>query len=660
VLFLPVCLGGGVLAYFNAEAEPPLSPACLAAGLALGLAWAARRRPLLLALVLSAGCFAAGFAASRLAASRAAPWVALPRHAVVLQGRVSTLELLPNGRRLTLAAPRLDGAAIARDLRIRLRATDTAPLAPGDVVRLRALVRPPAAPAYPGGWDMQREAYFTVMAGYGFALGPAERLSTAPTGVWQALRTTIAARTVAALPGTRGAIAATLLTGQASAIPTADRQAFAASGLAHLLAVAGLHIGIVMGVAFGLVRWGCCRSEYVLLHWPVRAIATISALAAGFLYLLLTGGHVPIWRSFAMASLATLAVLTGRRVISLRGLALAAACMVLVAPWELVGVSFQMSFAAVLALVVGWESARPTLVALGPGKWWRRPLLYVAGLTLTSALAGTASLPFAAYHFGSAALFYVPANMLAVPLTALWVMPWGMAALALMPLGLERVALVPMGWGIAGLDAIARGVAAWPDAVMRLPQMPGWGLLCLAGGMIWLGLWRSQLRLAGVLPLVFGLASPWLVTPPDAVVAPDAAIIALRAGGRIIVEQSARAGAFEAETPLRLWGDLHEGEDTRCQKPMCDAHLPGGVLRLLRQGTPDCVGAVVLVTAMPLHGACPGVVTVDRGTVARDGAVLIWLGAAGPVLQTDRDLRGGRPWFITAAAPSALPPAQTE
>ncbi len=157
----------------------------------------------------------------------------------------------------------------------------------------------------------------------------------------------------------------------------------------------------------------------------MRRIAAVAALAAGLLYLALTGGHIPILRSFAMACVVTLGVLSGRRAISVRALALAAVALMLFAPAEVMGVSFQMSFAAVLALVAGWEVLAPRLALLGAGAWWRGPALYVGGLALTSALAGTASLPFAAYHFGNAALFYVPANVIAVPLTGLWVMPWG-------------------------------------------------------------------------------------------------------------------------------------------------------------------------------------------------------------------------------------------
>jgi competence protein ComEC len=214
--------------------------------------------------------------------------------------------------------------------------------------------------------------------------------------------------------------------------------------------------------------------------------------------MLLTGAHVPIVRSFSMACLVTLGVLAGRRAVSLRGLALAMVTLILLAPHEVLGVSFQMSFAAVLALIAGYAALRPALARLrGAGGRCRWLLGHVVALSLTSALAGTASAPYGAYHFGHIQVYYVLANVVAVPLVALCVMPAGLAALALMPLHLEALALIPMGWGIAAVLAIGRAVSALPDAVLAVPHMPVWGLAVLSIGIAWLGLWRTRVRLLG-------------------------------------------------------------------------------------------------------------------------------------------------------------------
>ncbi len=662
VLFLPVFMAAVILAYFDltAEPSPAWSGACAAA--AIGLAAGLWRWPVPRAAALCAAFACTGWALACLATARAPGWPVLPRHAVVVTGRVSQLEALPEGRRVTVSAPSLDGEApLARALRIRLRRTDTAAVSPGDMLQVRALLRQPPPPDYPGGWDTQREAFFAGLAGYGFAIGPSAVLESSGGGAgwWARLRAGVAQRLMDGLPGVPGTIAATLLTGLGTAIPPEDRAAFRDSGLAHLLAVAGLHIGIVMGLVFAAMRLALAAWEWAALHWPTRQIAAVAALAAGALYLALTGAHVPILRSFSMACLVTLGVLTGRRAVSLRALALAGLVLMVLAPDCVVGVSFQMSFSAVLTLIAGYELAQPALLRVGQGAWWRRPALYVAGLVLTSLLAGTASLPFAAYHFGRATLYYVPANMLAVPLTALWVMPWGLAALALMPLGLDRLALVPMGWGLRGLDGIARTVAAWPSASLPVPQMPGWGLALVAAGLAMGGLWRGRLRLSCVLPLALGLAAPLVVRPPDVLVGPEARLIAVHVQDRTLIEMTPGVTAFEAAAPGRLWPmPAQTMAGAGCDPQACRISAAGQLVLLVRADAGIDCSAMLIVSSASLYGVCPGRRVIDRHAALRDGAASVWLAGAHPAVLTDRTVRGERPWVLLPKP--GLPMALTE
>ena len=208
------------------------------------------------------------------------------------------------------------------------------------------------------------------------------------------------------------------------------------SGLAHLLSVSGLHIAIVMGVSFAVLRFALAAVPPLALRLPGKPVAALGALGVGAFYMLLTGAEVPMQRSFAMAALATLALLTGRRAISMRGLALAAAVVLLLQPAAVLGPSFQMSFAAVMALIAGGEWLRPRLPA-PERRWRRRAAVALFGTVATSILAGAATTPFGLHHFGRLQLYGVVANAVAVPLTSALVMPAGMAAVALMPLGLE-------------------------------------------------------------------------------------------------------------------------------------------------------------------------------------------------------------------------------
>jgi competence protein ComEC len=586
---------------------------------------------------------------------------------MVVSGRVREVDPLPVGRRVTIEAPSLDGGpALRRAIRVRLKDSDPVALAAGDIMRVRALLRPPPAPAYPGGWDLQRDAYFTGLAAYGFAIGPATLLHAAPASSLQRLRETVAARVALALPGPRGAIAAAMLAGSGTSIPAADRAAFQASGLSHLLAVAGLHVGIVMGLALALCRIALAAYQYTALHWPTRRIAAIASLLTGGGYLLLTGGHVPILRSFAMACLVTLAVVAGRRAISLRALALAAACIIVLAPYDVMGVSFQMSFAAVMALAAAWEAVQPSLLRRGSSRY-RRWMGYALGLGFTSAVAGTATLPFAAYHFGTITPWYVPANMVAVPLTALWVMPWGLAALPLMPFHLEALALVPMGWGIDGLIWIAHAVAAWPGAIVALPQMPPASLLMLAIALAWLCLWRSAVRALAVLPALAAVVCMMVSRPPDAMLSADGHGFAARLGRDVVAQDWPGLGRFDRDAAQRIWAQIpvplpasgsggHPG--LLCGADACTLQWPAGRAVLART-EPGCqAGMETVISPLYLAGACSAAVLVDRAYVAMHGATAISIIAHGTIVLTDRMVRGDRPWVL--AGKPLLPMAQVE
>lgn len=666
ILWLPVALLVGVLAYFELDREPPLWSGPLAAALGLGFTVRFRKRPLAAAparVLLACGL---GFSAASLATLRAPPLATLPRHAVMLSGRVASLEPLPNGSRVTIAHPRMDGAPpIARSVRVRLRRGDHAALAAGDSVRVRALVQPPAAPSYPGAWDVERKAFFSGLAGYGFALGPMRRVGRGRVGRWtgtvEALREAVAERVLAALPGAVGAISATLLTGISTAIPEQDRAAFRDAGLSHLLAVAGLHIGIVMGLVFALARALLALSERASLFWPTKTIAAVAALLAGGFYMLLTGMHVPIIRSFVMAVLAVLGLAAGRRVISLRGLGLAASVLLLAQPFQATDVSFQMSFAAVLVLIAGYEALRPWLRRFHGGGWRRRLLMHILALALTSLLAGTASLPFAAYHFGSIQLYYVLANIIAVPLTAFWVLPAGMAALVLMPFSLQNLALVPMGYGVRVLLAIAHAVSGLPAAQLAVPHMPALGLAIVALGLVWLCLWHSRLRFLGVPLVLAGLATPLIAKPPDIIVSRTAGLIGIATSEGVFVAKTGRgASRFTREAWQQLWftrtlkplpqagvfadGALHCTPSYCLFRPRRDA---SAALLLRTAATVRlCPKAAIVITPAPDRGRCAGdgIPDVDRFSVWRNGATEIWLTSRGARIVSDRSVRGARPW----------------
>lgn len=667
-LWLPVVMSAGVVAYFELLFEPPLWAALppLASAVVLAILIRASRIPF--AICMLAAAFSFGFGSAQIATWRAPPTIEVPTHATVVSGTIRAVEVLPAGRRVILSEAHFDdGPHLPRTIRVTLHGPDERPLQTGDRIRVRALLQRPAPPAIPGGWDLQRDAWFAGLGAVGRALNPWEftqQAAESTTGGWlQRLREMIAARVAGVLSGPEAAIATTLLTGTTTAIPASDRAAFRDSGLAHLLAIAGLHIGIVMGLIFGVTRSTLALSERAALFWPLKAIAATTALVAGAAYLLLTGGHVPIIRSFAMACLVTLGVLVGRRAISLRALALAMACIVMLAPNEVVGVSFQMSFSAVLALIVGYAALRDRLTSLhGDGSRWRRLVGHVTALALTSALAGTFSAPYGAYHFGHVQLYYVLANMVAVPITAMLAMPAGLTALILMPAHLERLALVPMGWGITLIIHIAHAVSDLPQATVSVPHMPAWGLAVFSLGLAWFGLWRTRIRFAGVVAMLAGLASASLTTPPDILMSADGRLIGYREAGVFLLQKTSGGSGFVQDSWQQYWASPPP-IPLECASPVCllQPRLPG-TSALLLHGPPDAsqCDADVLVSAEPIRLRChTQVVVVDRFSVWRRGAHAIWLGRDHVTILSDRADRGERPWVLALPLAGRVPPGTT-
>ncbi|WP_371818897.1 ComEC/Rec2 family competence protein [Gluconobacter sp. P1C6_b] len=671
ICWLPVAVGLGAMLYLVLPFEPSILCVVLATTLPILTGgtcfwWGWQRLfPRLLGFALL--CAAIGFGDLAFQARMQPPMPALPTHATVLTGRVQSLEILPprnddedDGHRVTLADAVFETpvdagmAPLRRTLHIRLRDDDDLFPEPGSTIRLRTMLRAPPPPSWPGGRDLQREAWFSGLAGSGYALGPAS-LSGAPSRQsWiESLRETVALRANAALFGQTAAIAATLLAGEAGSIDQHTRETFSASGLAHLLAVAGLHLGLVMAAVIVTLRCGLAAIEYVALRWPCRQIAAVSGLLAGAGYVMLTGAHLPSLRALGMASIVTLAIVTGRRVLSMRSLSIVALLILLVSPVSVVDVSFQMSFAAVMGLIAGYGALREPLMRLrGEGEWYRVVASHCAALVLTSLLAGLATLPVSMAHFGALQPWFVLANLVAVPLAAVWIMPVGLLALVAMPFHAEAPFLKLMGMGIRIVQMLAERVAAFPMAHQPVPAMPGWGLLLVMLGLCFLCLWKGRVCLAGLLPIAIGLASIWLATKPDILVSPDAGLMAVRQQGVLLVgpHPSLQRRTLEdwqqaLALPIApLPSDCLSGP---CRMPLGTQTVllrvrdasDGNTLPTMEQ----CEGVSLFISASPARKGCPDVPSIDRFSVWRDGAYSVFAGESLKVV-SDRSWRGNRLW----------------
>jgi competence protein ComEC len=673
-LWLPVAIGAGIAFYFALAAEPAwwAGGAWTLAGIGLALlAGPARLAAFLAAWVIAASGL--GFAAAQIrTALVATPIVAQRLGPVEIVGRVVDREMRADGtQRVVLADLRVDRLApdaTPRHVRLSLARKHAEDVAIGARIALRGVLMPPSPPLAPGAFDFQRHAFFQGIGAVGFSVAPARALAEdAPPrslGIWiERLRETIGRRIRASIDGPAGPLAAALLIGDRPGIPEPVMAAMRDAGLAHLIAISGLNFALVAGILFFVVRALLAAIEPVALRRPIKKWAAVAAFLGAAFYFLVAGPSPPTERAFLMVGIVLLGVLVDREAISMRLLAWAAAVILLVLPEVLWGASFQMSFAAVMALVAAYEGLRDRFTA------WRaecgplgRAMLYVGVVLLTTAIGSLATGIYAAYHFNRFPLYGLAANLVAVPITAHWVMPWGMLAFALMPLGLEGWALVPMGWGVGWIIATAETVASWPGAVALLPAMPMAALLAASAGLVWLCLWRGRWRLLGLAPIVAGVATMALLRGPDILVSGDARMTAVRGqDGRLLLSGDG-FDRLTAETWLRRAGQRATAafpsaragraaptdESLACDGQACLYRRNGRTAALVREAVAlaeECARADVVISAVPVRRGCAGAaLVIDRFALWRGGAHAIWLDRHGTRVETVADGRGDRPW----------------
>jgi competence protein ComEC len=471
-------------------------------------------------LAVAAGCLIV-WAKSALVGTEA---IARP-FAATITGRVLDRQEQPADQRVRLVLAMREPVS-ARAIRVRLNVPmedDRAEAKEGAIVRLRARLMPPAAPMLPGGYNFARAAWFDGIAATGSALGPPEIISTATAGgsIRRAQRW-IAGHIHAQISGSAGGIAAAFASGDRGGIADADEQAMRDSGLTHLLSVSGLHVSAVIAGGYFIAISLLALWPWLALRVRLPVLSAGVAALTGIAYTLLTGAEVPTVRSCAGAILVLLAVALGREPLSLRLLAIAALLVMLLWPEAVVGPSFQMSFASVLAIIAlhSSEPVRKFLAHRDEG-WWSRRGRAAAMLLATGLVIELALMPIAFYHFHRAGIYGAMANVLAIPLTTFVSMP--LIALALF---LDIAGLGGPVWWLAGkslelLLGIAHWTAAQPGAVNHLPAMGEGRFLMFVSGALWLALWRGRVRLFGLIPAAAAALSLFALHPPDLLISGD-------------------------------------------------------------------------------------------------------------------------------------------
>jgi len=676
-LWVPALIALGIAGFFALPFEPSVPGVLVMGGIAAaGLLLV--RRPKLFVVGLALACLGFGFTLAKLRTV----WVAAP----ILPAASSNYKISgwiedSSGRgrarvRLLVRVTAIDGLTPAQTpYRVRVSAPRSrVKAAAGDFVAVRANLAAPPAPVQPGAHDFGRTAWFARIGGTGYSIAviepsaaPGPRPAMIALSAWlEGLRATIGERIAGRLPGDSGALATALITGERGGVPKTAISALRDAGLAHLLAISGLHMVLMAGSLFWIVRALLAGVPALVLRRPIKKWSAGFALAAAFGYLLLSGAAVSTQRAFIMIAIMFIAILLDRPAITMRNVAIAALIVLCVTPESLLNVSFQMSFGTVIALIAVYETQRGR--AIGPAArrdrhmvlaYGRLALIYLAGIALTTLIATAATAPIAAYHFNRVALYGLAGNLLALPIMGFVVMPAVGLSLLLMPLGLEALPLMVIGLGLDAVLAIAKTVSALPGAVKIVPTASTLAVVSFALGGVWLCLWRGRWRLIGAgvaaLALAFCFSGIRIGGSPAVIVERDLKNVAVRgADGRLSL-MSRRAGAYSAERWLRMDGDAASLKEAAgrgaltCDPLGCAGTMAnGGRLAVITHAgivAEECARAAVVISRIPLRKRCLGPkVIIDRAMLRRAGAHAVHVVGEDYRVETARARRGARPW----------------
>lgn len=438
-----------------------------------------------------------------------------------LTGRVTDMDYSYQGKvRLMLSDMKdFDENAVEGNFRLNLNAKKTN-IEVGQCVELIATLKPPLKPVIVDGYQFNRKYFFDGISANGFVQGRALLVDCAQSfGLIHKIRSKVVERIFQILPQDEARVSAAIVAGEKGKIGEKLYNQYRDSGLAHFLSISGLHMAMVAGLMFFLVRLIIAMIPALALRFDGKKTASVFAALMSFCYLLISGMEIPAQRAFIMTLIMLIGVLFARRAISMKTISWAALFILIISPQVLIGVSFQMSFAAVVCLIAFYERFASSLSKFlkTDGKLWILKVIfaYFIGILLSDLVASLATLPFAIYHFNRIAIYTTLGNLAAGPVIGLVIMPAVVMSLILMPFGLDYYPLRVLGWGINKINEITHYVANLPEARHQVLAMPFWGLLLIIFGTLWLCLWEKNWRKFGWIGIIMGFLSMFLVNNPD-------------------------------------------------------------------------------------------------------------------------------------------------
>lgn len=671
ILWLPVGMAAGIGGYFSLGFEPPLwiGVATLIA-LLIPLSMFYRNKAAIL-LWLPFFLIVLGFTVAQWRTwTVSAPVLERKTYPLMLQGEVEVVDAMPKASyRIVLGDVTYDDGGkplpqnpMPERVRIKLKSGKEPPAA-GDVVKVKAMLLPLSPPVLPGAYDFQRHAFFEGIGATGFAIADVEIVKPKESGYFFAsLRRYLRTHIKAAMENSdAAAITIALLDGEDKDISKETFDVIRTAGIAHLIAISGLQVTLVTGFFFFVVRFLLASIPYIALRFPIKKITAFIAMCGAIFYMMLIGNSVSAERSVIMVCVVMIAVMLDRDPFTLRLAAFAAAVMLLLQPEILFGASFQMSFAAVVALIAFYESTRDWWSrGYENRKWYATAGLYILASMATTLIATLATASLALFHFLKTPLFPgMVANLVAVPLSSFVTMPTAIVGSFLMPLGLEKVPLKLAEWSVMTIIRTAEIVSQWPYALYHTGAWPMWILVMICLGGLWICLWLGRVRWLGLIPALLGLLLIPVMPRADVLVSDSGKLFAVRGEKDVLWVSSGRAEKFarqswaerEGQAGIRFWAE--EGAPVVCDDEACLYKGKGRLVSFVKSYTAlekDCSAADIVISNLYIRRSLCGkpAVLIDRVAIKRRGAQALYFQENDTVLiRTVRNERGSRPWNVS-------------
>ncbi len=456
-----------------------------------------------------------------------------------IQGRVTAevaeVEIRGNEKKLLLNKIKFLDSAINKNIKkikIVIR-TKLHNIKNKDRIIANVNLMPPPIPVLPGSFDYARYAFFNDIDGIGYAMGNVKVIQRSDINTFSTiakLKEVISKSFYDNMEAKNAAIASALFLGNTKKIDINTYDNIRISGIAHLLAISGMHVALVAGIIFftSSIIFSKIYNPFVKIN--NKKISAIITICFSYFYLLIANAPISAQRAFTMTTLFLIGILIDRETNPVRTIGFAALIILLITPEALLSASLQMSFSACLSLIYGFKLLKkiPLFCFNSNTSTTTKFFSYFLSIILASIFATLATSIFIMFHFKNFSTYSLLTNLLAIPIAEFIIMPCGMLAISLIPIKLEFLAFYPMEIGIKVLLYISDKIASFPGATLNIYKVDSSSLFLFVIGCLCLMIFKTRSKYIGILFIITAVVVIINFELPDIAISKTGKLIAVK------------------------------------------------------------------------------------------------------------------------------------